>query len=60
MGVCEMKILPKNGMPDYYIEDESELQDIPVNAPAGTIVQCNESNDFKVYMKQENGEFNEL
>lgn len=55
-----MKILPKNGMPDYYIEDESELQDIPVNAPAGTIVQCNESNDFKVYMKQENGEFNEL
>ena len=55
-----MKILLKNGMPDYYIEDESELQDIPVNAPAGTIVQCNKSNDFKVYMKQENGEFNEL
>jgi hypothetical protein len=55
-----MRILTKNGMPEYYIESESELSSIPVDAPAGTIVQCNESNDFKVYMKQENGEFNEL
>lgn len=55
-----MKILNKNGMPEYYIEDESELAQIPVNAPAGTIIQCNASGNFTVYMKTEAGDFNEL
>jgi hypothetical protein len=55
-----MKLLTKNGMPEYYIESATELADIPDNAPAGTIVQCNASDGFTVYMKNEAGDFNEL
>ena len=47
-------------MPSYYIEDESELSDIPNGAPAGTIAECNDVSGFKVYMKTENGTWNEL
>lgn len=55
-----MKLLTKNGMPEYYIEDPSELVQIPNNAPAGTTVQCNADDGFTVYMKNEAGDFNEL
>lgn len=47
-------------MPSYYIEDELELSDIPNSAPAGTIAECNDTSGFKVYMKTENGTWNEL
>ena len=47
-------------MPSYYIEDESELTNIPQDAPAGTIAECNASGGFKVFMKNEAGEWNEL
>lgn len=47
-------------IPVYYIEDETELTDIPANAPAGTIVECNASTGFKLFMRNEAGEFNEL
>lgn len=44
----------------YYIEDESELLNIPENAPAGTLVECNGTDEFKVFMKNTEGVFNEL
>lgn len=59
-----MKPLVRNAyeakMPSYYIEDENELNNIPINAPAGTIVECNASSGFKVFMKNEAGNWNEL
>lgn len=59
-----MKPLVRNAyeakMPSYYIESASELDDIPVDAPSGTIAECNSSNGFTVYMKMENGTWNEL
>ena len=59
-----MRILVRNAyeakMPSYYIEDESELTNIPSNAPAGTIAECNANDGFKVYMKNEAGDWNEL
>lgn len=47
-------------IPTYYIEDENELTSIPANAPVGTIVECNASTGFKMFMKNSAGEFNEL
>ena len=47
-------------IPVYYIEDATELTDIPAEAPAGTIVECNASDGFTLYMKNSLGEFNEL
>jgi hypothetical protein len=44
----------------YYVESEAELTDIPAEAPAGTIVEVNASTGFKVFMKNSQGEFNEL
>lgn len=59
-----MKTLVRNAyeakMPSYYIEDASELDNIPANAPAGTIAECNADDGFAVYMKNEAGEWNEL
>lgn len=46
--------------PVWYIEDESELADLPSNLPMGTVVWCNSDDGFKVYMKNSNDEFNEL
>ncbi len=47
-------------VPTYYAEDESELSDIPANAPAGTLVEINEEGNFHVVMKMQNGTWNEL
>ena len=47
-------------IPTYYIELEEELTTIPNTAPPGTIVMLNKPNDFKVYMKDSDGNFNEL
>jgi len=59
-----MKPLVRNAyeakMPSYYIEDENELTNIPQDAPAGTIAECNASGGFKVFMKNEAFEWNEL
>lgn len=55
-----MKMLLQHNAPDYYIESASELDNIPANAPSGTIVLCNASAGFKVYMKTEAGTWNEL
>ena len=44
----------------YYIESEEELLSIPDNAPAGTLVECNATNGFSVYMKNTEGVFNKL
>jgi hypothetical protein len=46
--------------PKYYVESEEELANIPANAPASTIAECNASDGFKVYMKNEAGEWNQL
>ncbi len=54
-----MRILNKNN-PEYYIESYEELVNIPENAPAGTIAQCNSDDGFKVYMKNEAGDWNQL
>ena len=45
-----MRILTRNDTLEYYIEDTSELANIPQNAPAGTIVQCNANDGFKILM----------
>ena len=62
-----MKILDGDmydtNIPTYYIEDASELSSIPTEeyqAPAGTIVIQNKTGAFKVYMKDSQGNFNEL
>lgn len=59
-----MKILVRNSydkeFPSYYIEDEAELANIPENAPSGTIIECNATSGFKVFMKHSSGVFNEL
>lgn len=44
----------------YYVESEAELTDIPDEAPAGTIVEVNAATGFKVFMKDSQGNFNEL
>ena len=58
------KILDGNvydtNIPTYYIEDETELSSIPSDVPAGTIVECNASGGFKLFMKDSQGNFNEL
>lgn len=54
-----MRIINKNNL-KYYIESEEELADIPINAPAGTIAECNASDGFTAYMKNEAGEWNQL
>ena len=51
---------PDRNIPTYYIEDETELTSIPADAPPGTIVECNASTGFKMFMKNSAGEFNEL
>ena len=51
---------PDTNIPTFYIEDETELNDIPSDAPAGTIVECNASGGFKLFMKDSQGNFNEL
>ena len=47
-------------VPTYYVESDDELNTIPKNAPAGTIVEVNESGNFHVVMKMEDGTWNEL
>lgn len=54
-----MKIVNNND-PVYYIESATELSTIPENAPASTIVWCNASSGFTVYMKTEAGTWEEL
>lgn len=55
-----MKPIIKDSYPEYYVETLSELDEIPVNAPSGTIALMNGDNGFKVYMKNENGDWKEL
>ena len=60
-----VKLISTNGVydspiPTYYIEDENDLTNIPAEAPAGTIVECNASGGFKLFMKDSQGNFNEL
>lgn len=47
-------------IPTYYVESDDEIANIPANAPAGTIVEVNESGNFHVKMKMEDGNWNEL
>lgn len=47
-------------MAEYYIESESELADIPSSALKGTIAIMNAPGDFKVFMKDSEGNWNEL
>lgn len=47
-------------IPVYYIEEETELTDIPADAPTGTLVFCNGDEESKMYMKNSSGDFNEL
>ncbi len=45
----------------YYIEDESELENsILTDAPAGTVVEINEINNFHVKVKRSDGSWTEL
>jgi len=44
----------------YYVESDSEIANIPANAPAGTIVEVNESGNFHVKMKMTDGTWNQL
>lgn len=44
----------------YYVESDSEISQIPSDAPAGTIVEVNESGNFHVKMKMSSGEWNTL
>lgn len=47
-------------VPTYYVESDDELDLIPASAPAGTIAEINESGNFHVKMKMEDGSWNEL
>lgn len=47
-------------VPTYYVESDTEIDQIPDNAPAGTIVEVNELNNFHIKMKMENGTWNSL
>jgi len=42
------------------VESDSEISQIPSDAPAGTIVEVNESGNFHVKMKMSSGEWNIL
>lgn len=44
----------------YYIESSGELANIPSEAPAGTIAECNASSGFSIYMKNTSGNWNAL
>lgn len=47
-------------VPTYYIESDAELSQIPSTAPAGTLVQINETGNFHIVMKQLDGNFNPI
>lgn len=47
-------------VPTYYVESDAELANIPSSAPAGTIVQVNETNNFHMVMKRLDGSFNPI
>lgn len=47
-------------VPTYYVESDAEIAEIPEKAPAGTIVEVNESGNFHVKMKMNDGTWNEL
>lgn len=47
-------------VPTFYVESDAEIATIPANVPAGTIVEVNESGNFHVKMKMEDGTWNEL
>ena len=42
----------------YYIEDDTEVSNIPDTAPIGSIAFVNESNNFHALMKQRSGDWN--
>lgn len=44
----------------FYIESIEELKDIPEDALPGSIAEINIPNDFRVFMKMESGQWNEL
>lgn len=47
-------------VPTYYVESDDELSTIPANAPAGTIVEVNELDNFHAVMKMNDGTWNQL
>lgn len=47
-------------IPTYYVESDAEIADIPANAPAGTMVEVNETGNFHVKMKRSDGTWNSL
>lgn len=55
-----MKPIIKNSYPEYYIETTEDLENIPANAPSGTVAIMNSSDGLKVYMKTESGSWNQL
>ena len=55
-----MKPIIKNSYPEYYIETIEDLENIPENAPSGTITIMNGSDGLKVYMKTDSGSWNQI
>lgn len=55
-----VSLMTAYGNPQYYIESVEELDDIPENAPPGTVTIINSSDGLKVYMKTESGSWNQL
>lgn len=53
-----MHLIQKNTNPQYYVESVEELDDIPVNAPAGTIAIVNTNDGVNIYMKTEDNTWN--
>ena len=55
-----MKPIITNSYPEYYIETIEELENIPQNAPSGTVAIMNGSDGLKVFMKTDSGSWNQL
>lgn len=47
-------------VPVWYIEDDSETDNIPATEPAGTIAEVNEADNFHFLMKNRAGTWNTL
>lgn len=53
-----ISLMKVHGAPQYYAESVEELQDIPENAPAGTVAIINTEDGVYQYMKTSDGEWN--
>jgi hypothetical protein len=55
-----MKPIIANSYPEYYIETTEDLENIPIDAPSGTVAIMNGSDGLEVYMKTDSGSWNQL